>query len=114
MHIATNKNTIPGDKSAMNPSGLRLGTPALTSRGMAEQDMTVVAELIDEGVKIAAACQTSLVAPNNKLKDFKAALRTAEFAQQTAALAEKVKAFATPFPIPGHASVSRPDTDGGY
>ncbi|KAF4662891.1 hypothetical protein FOZ61_002097 [Perkinsus olseni] len=31
--ITLNKNTVPGDKSAMNPSGLRIGSPAMTSRG---------------------------------------------------------------------------------
>ena len=30
--IALNKNTVPGDKSAMMPGGIRLGTPAITSR----------------------------------------------------------------------------------
>ena len=30
------RNTIPGDKSAMNPNGLRVGTPAMTSRGLME------------------------------------------------------------------------------
>merc|ERR1712226_476651 len=79
VHIATNKNTIPGDKSAMNPSGLRLGTPALTSRGMCEEDMAVVAGLINEGVELAVACQKSLTAPQNKLKDFKAALDSDNF-----------------------------------
>ena len=34
--ISTNNNTVPGDKNALNPSGLRLGTPALTSRQMGE------------------------------------------------------------------------------
>jgi len=101
VHIATNKNTIPGDKSAMNPSGLRLGTPALTSRGMLEEDMLVVAGLINNGVQIAAKCQKSLVAPNNKLKDFKIALDR-DFGAEIEDLANNVKSFATPFPIPGH------------
>merc|ERR1719203_2571916 len=36
--IVLNKNTIPGDKSAMNPCGLRVGAPAMTSRGLLEAD----------------------------------------------------------------------------
>ena len=32
MNVSCNKNTVPGDKSALNPSGVRLGTPALTTR----------------------------------------------------------------------------------
>ena len=32
-NIALNKNTVPGDKSAFIPGGIRVGTPALTSRG---------------------------------------------------------------------------------
>lgn len=37
-----NKNTCPGDKSAMTPGGLRLGAPALTSRGFVEKDFQQV------------------------------------------------------------------------
>jgi len=48
--IAVNKNTCPGDRSALRPSGLRLGTPALTSRGFLESDMEKVAEFIDRGL----------------------------------------------------------------
>ena len=32
--ISVNKNTVPGDKSAMNPSGIRFGTPPLSTRGV--------------------------------------------------------------------------------
>ena len=49
VNIATNKNTCPGDKSALRPSGLRFGTPALTSRGFKEADIEKVAEFIDRG-----------------------------------------------------------------
>jgi len=48
--IAVNKNTCPGDKSALRPSGLRLGTPALTSRGLTEGHMEKVAEFIHRGL----------------------------------------------------------------
>lgn len=45
--ITCNKNTIPNDpKSPFVTSGIRLGTPAVTSRGFKEEDMTEVAELI--------------------------------------------------------------------
>lgn len=47
--IACNKNTVPGDKSALNPSGIRLGTPALTTRGMTVDDIDKVAEFIHKG-----------------------------------------------------------------
>ena len=46
-HITCNKNTIPNDpKSAFVTSGIRLGTPAVTSRGMNTQDMDQIAEAI--------------------------------------------------------------------
>lgn len=41
--------TVPGDKSAFNPSGIRLGTPALTTRGFVEKDIEQVAKFIHEG-----------------------------------------------------------------
>lgn len=47
--IACNKNTVPGDKSAINPSGIRLGTPALTTRTLKEDDIVQVVKFIDEG-----------------------------------------------------------------
>ena len=46
-HITANKNTIPNDpKSPFVTSGIRLGTPAITSRGMKEEDMDVIAEAV--------------------------------------------------------------------
>lgn len=52
-HIAANKNTVPGDVSAMVPGGLRMGSPALTSRGFVEKDFDKVAEFVDRAVHIA-------------------------------------------------------------
>ena len=39
IHITLNKNTILGDKSAITPGGVRIGTPAVTTRGYLEKDM---------------------------------------------------------------------------
>ena len=46
-HITCNKNTVPNDpRSPLLTSGVRLGTPAVTTRGMAEDDMDLIAEAI--------------------------------------------------------------------
>jgi glycine hydroxymethyltransferase len=51
VHITANKNMVPGDnQSPMVTSGIRLGTPAITTRGLVEADMKVIAGLIDEAI----------------------------------------------------------------
>ena len=51
-HITCNKNTVPNDpRSPFVTSGVRLGTPAVTSRGMVEEDMDKIAEAIALVVK---------------------------------------------------------------
>jgi glycine hydroxymethyltransferase len=52
MHITVNKNTITGDKSAVTPGGIRIGSPAVTTRGYLEADMREVGRFIDEAFKI--------------------------------------------------------------
>merc|ERR1712183_1244610 len=51
--IVLNKNTIPGDKSAMNPNGLRVGTPAMTSRGLVEKDFETIGGFLAGAIDIA-------------------------------------------------------------
>jgi len=49
--ITVNKNMIPDDpRSPMDPSGIRLGTPALTTRGMKETEMELVADMINAAI----------------------------------------------------------------
>ena len=76
--ISINKNMIPFDpRKPMDPSGIRLGTPALTTRGAREQDMATVADLMDR----ALACRTD----EKALADIK----------------QEVKKFSLRFPVPG-------------
>lgn len=63
VHITANKNTIP--KETLSPfvtSGLRLGTPAVTTRGMNEDDMVVIADLITEVIRKKEACKAEVSA----------------------------------------------------
>ena len=56
-HITCNKNTIPNDpRSPFVTSGVRLGTPAVTSRGMNEEDM----DLIAEGIALVIQSETNV------------------------------------------------------
>ena len=58
VNITCNKNTIPNDpQSAFVTSGIRLGTPSVTSRGMTEEDMDVIAEAISIMLKEEPECE---------------------------------------------------------
>lgn len=51
VHITCNKNTVPNDpKSPFVTSGLRLGTPAVTTRGLVEEDMAVIAKAMKAAI----------------------------------------------------------------
>ena len=51
VNITCNKNTVPNDpKSPFVTSGIRLGTPAITSRGVVEADMIIIADAIKAAV----------------------------------------------------------------
>ncbi|KAL8602610.1 Serine hydroxymethyltransferase 2 [Nucella lapillus] len=97
-YITVNKNTCAGDKSAMTPGGLRLGSPALTSRGFREADFDRIVDLLDRGVAIAVGVGKQ----TKTLKEFKAFVKENSEAQtQLAALKAEVNAFAKEFPMPG-------------
>jgi len=76
--ISINKNMIPFDpRKPLDPSGIRLGTPALTTRGAAENDMETVADLIDETLM-------------NRADE-----------EKLGAIRKKVREFSLRFPVPG-------------
>ncbi|KAI1259601.1 glycine hydroxymethyltransferase [Xylariaceae sp. FL1019] len=98
-NIACNKNAVPGDKSALTPGGLRIGTPAMTSRGFSEQDFERVADYIDTAVKLCKQIQSELPKEANKLKDFRAKVTSGEVAK-IAELKKEVAAWSQTFPLP--------------
>ena len=76
--IVANKNMVPFDPNPPRvTSGVRIGVPSVTSRGMNADDMETVAELIVES------------------------LRVADGSSQQQSLSKRVKDFATSFPVPG-------------
>lgn len=78
VNITTNKNAIPNDeRKPFDPSGIRFGTPAITTRGMKESDMKKVAFWIDEAIK-------------NRDNE-----------NELARIKEEVKEFCLQFPVPG-------------
>lgn len=94
--IALNKNTVPGDKSAFNPGGIRMGTHAMTTRGCDEADFQAIANFLDRGINIAADVKKT-VGPEAKMAAFREALDAGTGASEIAALKAEVEEFANAF-----------------
>ncbi len=78
--ITVNYNTVPFDpRKPFDPSGIRLGTPAVTTRGMTQTEMELIAGWIDEGVDAAGRGDEAAIAR----------------------IAEEVRELTAGFPIPG-------------
>ncbi|EDQ86091.1 uncharacterized protein MONBRDRAFT_11208 [Monosiga brevicollis MX1] len=95
IHITLNKNAILGDRSALAPGAVRIGAPALTTRGFNEEHMKVVADFLDRALRACIDIQNEVGKP---LKDFLPAIEKSEVVAQ---LRKDVNAFASQFPLPG-------------
>ncbi|KAH9974761.1 glycine hydroxymethyltransferase [Lactifluus volemus] len=101
--ITINKNAVSGDASAQVPGGIRIGTAALTSRDMREDDLRIVADFLHRAVQLALLAQKE--SGSKLLKDF---VRAATVPQEgktapqlVAELRREVRAFARRWPVPG-------------
>jgi len=98
--IACNKNTVPGDTSALMPGGIRMGTPALTSRGFKEDDFAKVAQFFDRSVQIALKLKNT--EQGKKLKSFRELCSVGPSVDSDLVqLREEVSKFACSFPTVG-------------
>lgn len=99
--ITVNKNTIPQEPSSpFHPTGIRLGTPALTTRGLKETHMKKIAEWISSAVSRVGKIEL----PENKEKKLEYLKEQRERLRQDKELSRiklEVKKFSGKFPIPG-------------
>jgi glycine hydroxymethyltransferase len=101
MGVYTNKNAVPDDQSsAFYPSGLRLGTPAVTTRGMTASDMKQIASWIAQFSEHTKDIQipSEKEARQAAIKTFNMSLQTDAF---YASLREEVRTLSRRYPIPG-------------
>ena len=99
INIACNKNSIPGDKSALTPCGIRIGAPAMTTRGFGEADFERVANYVHEAIGLCGVVQKGLPKDANKLKDFKAKVAGGEV-EEIERLRAEIAGWAGTFPLP--------------
>lgn len=88
--LTLNANALPGDTGgAFKPNGVRLGTPAITTRGMGEPEMVKIAKWMEEVAKL---CQK---ANADGIKDIETT-----YPEEFAVIREEVKTLALKFPVP--------------
>lgn len=110
--VAANKNTVPGDRSALVPGGLRMGTPAMTTRGFREDDFVRVADVVDRAVTIAtrinktvrAAAQERGEKSPGKLKLFVEHLGNGDGDPEIVQLRSEVADWVGTYPLPWDAA----------
>merc|ERR1711997_1209667 len=93
--ISLNRNAVHGDASALSPGGVRIGAPAMTTRGCTAEDFKKIALFLDRCCQIALKVQQE---HGKKLKDFEAALVGNS---DVSALMAEVEAWAGSFGYPG-------------
>lgn len=97
--ITLNKNSVHGDKSAFSPGGVRIGTPALTTRGFKEAEFDQVAKFLHEACELGLKIQASMDPAQKKIVDFKN--KMVDFDAEITDLRHRVEEFSKKFFFPG-------------
>jgi len=93
--MSLNRNCVPGDKNALSPGGVRIGTPAMTTRGCTSEDWKKIGEFLSRVVEICLKIQET---KGKKLKDFEEGL---EQNADVIGLRKEVESWARQFGYPG-------------
>merc|ERR1711953_330808 len=93
--ISLNRNAVHGDASALSPGGVRIGTPAMTTRGLKEDGFRKIAEFLDRALQISVQIQKE---KGKKLRDFEEGMKGCK---EIEALKKDVEAFASGLGYPG-------------
>jgi len=95
--ITLNKNSIHGDKSAFSPGGVRIGSPALTSRGFKEEEFHQVAEFMHRAIQI---CLKIMGDHGKKMVEFRKGIASGAY-PEIQALKSDVNKYMAGFFMPG-------------
>ena len=95
-NVSVNKNTIVTDKSALSPSGIRLGTSAMTTRGFKENDFKFVADILNDICELTIKIQGD--SPSNKMSDFIQIIDN--YKNEIITINEKVSKYCVKFYLP--------------
>ena len=96
VNISVNKNTIIGDKSALSPSGIRIGLCAMTTRGLQEKDCQGLANLIHKAITLAKGVDFKKLIDFKKYVDQQFEEKVIEFEELT----KEVLEFSSQFSFP--------------
>ncbi|XP_064627552.1 serine hydroxymethyltransferase, cytosolic-like isoform X2 [Lineus longissimus] len=97
--IDVNMNTCPGDISPLRPSGVRLGTSAITSRGLKEKDIENCVILLNRGIGIAQKAKK--IGQERSIPFITVLRNVSEIAAEISNLKSEVEDFAEGYPMPG-------------
>lgn len=93
--VSINKNTIATDSSALSPSGIRIGTSAMTTRGFTHNDFVFVASVLDDICKLCVKIQ--ITTNSKKLVDF--IKNTEIFSTEINTIKNRVEKYCLKFPL---------------